>query len=638
MLAAEVGVPSPLCRFVPILPAEPPPPVQVCAVVQQSAAPSLVLLGSSWLGRSYLGALVDAGGRLHAWLELWVQTSGVSTILSEREVGTNPEIDARWKRWAAAFAACPSTIATGWEVTHPPAVWLDVVHAKAVVPRDSSTGEAYELCTDDALLMVAGLDSYSDSPRRYLSVKGQPAAGVLAPTGEVPAGARPVAEALPDGGAGLIPFNPEAGFLLVRRLAPLDWDSYTGLLSGKVFRGLAAGRPPVKLGGPYASLEDWELLQQNGAHLFSSQRGRAGRFNETFHLKLLLLRSLLREVRAGVAATQLPLLNLSPACLRVDLSPETGTLPVLWTARAVLGEPSGAVALTAGGELRYFKPAAGFGGSIYRPEGAGRAVRGRGELRIRKIHTGGGLTQIEATIVSPEIAAASPRDLVSARLPLPGAGAIDLVGNIDAADALALGEARFRTGALTVGPASLAALPSLEGGVFPGTPFETIPILSTPVDIFALGVLGVQLFLTGTGKPLPAALDELLSLVRAAEAAGGDDKPGARFQRLAGGDVRWNQSLGPQHHGHGVTTSEEAAGLLPVELWWDTLAALGRFFAGSSSRAFCRDFGDAPPYQLEAAFDAPLAEVDALVLRSQSLLLCDWPSNREIARVIQKVR
>jgi hypothetical protein len=242
---------------------------------------------------------------------------------------------------------------------------------------------------------------------------------------------------------------------------------------------------------------------------------------------------------------------------------------------------------------------------------------------------------VEATVVSPEIATASSRDLVSVRLPLPGAGSLDLVGNIDAAEALAQGEARFRTAPLTLSPAIQSALTGLEGGVFPGTPFETMPLLSTPVDLFALGVLGAQLFLTGAGKPLPTALDELLSMVRA---AGAEGKPGERFQALAATDARWSQSLGAQHHGHGVATSEEATGLLPVELWWDTLATLGRFFAGSGAHAFCRDFGDAPAYQLEAAFDAPLAALDALVLRSQSLLLCDWPSNREIARVIQKVR
>ncbi len=102
--------------------------------------------------------------------------------------------------------------------------------------------------------------------------------------------------------------------------------------------------------------------------------------------------------------------------------------------------------------------------------------------------------------------------------------------------------------------------------------------------------------------------------------------------------ARWTGSLGPQHHGHDATTNTDVASLLPVELWWDTLSVLGRFFAGVGAHAYCRDFGDAPVYQLEAALDAPLADVEALVLRSRSLLLCDWPSNREVARIIQTLR
>jgi hypothetical protein len=637
MLDVEGGAAPAQCSLVPVFPGD-SAAVRVCAVVQKptSGPASLVLLASGWMGRSYLGALTDARRTIIGWLELWVQSAGAETVLNETEAGTNPELDARWKKWAAAMATEPGALALGTEDVHPAPVWLDLTAGKPVTPRDAGSGEFYQLCTDDAALMVAGLDSFSESRRRFLAVKGQPAAGFLSPTGDEPSGVRPMAEALPGGAAALLPFNPEGGFLLARRLAPLEWEQYSGLLSGRPWRGLAAGRPPVKLGGPYTSLEDWDKLQQGGAHLFSGARGKAGRFHETFHLKLLLFLSTLRAVRERVAATQLPQLNLSPTSFRVDLSPAGGALPVLWTARAVLTEPGVAVALTAPGDLRYFKPAVNAGASIFRPEGAGRAVKGRGELRIRKVLTTGSRTQVEATLVSSEVTLASPRDLVWARLPLPGSGVIDLVGNIDAAEALAQGEARFRTAALEPGAARQAALKAAEGGVFPATPFETIPLLTTPVDLYALGVLGAQLFLTGGGKPLPATIDELLSLARAARAVTGS--PAEKVRTLANTDTRWMQSLGPQNHGHGVTTATEAAAMLPLELWWDTMAALTRLFPGGGADAFCRDYGDAPPFKLETAFDGAVTAFDLLALRSQSLLLCDWPTNREMARVIQKVR
>lgn len=626
------------CSFVPIFPGEQGASLRLCAVVQSlpGATPALVLLGSSGLGRTYLGALTDARQAVLGWLELWVQISGDSTGLDPTEAGTNPEFDHRWKTWAHAMAADADVIATGKEHVHPAPVWLDVIAGRAVTPRHPGSNEGYELCVDDAPLIVAGLESYGDSRRRYLAVKGQPAAGFLAPSGDVEKGARPVSEALPTTAVALIPFNPEGGFLLVRRLAPLEWEQYAGVLSGRPLGGLQAGRQPVKLGGPYAALEDWDRLQQSGTHLFSGAGGRAGRFHESFHLKLRFFLSMLRAVRARVAATQVPQLNLGPAAFRVDLSPETGALPVLWSARAVITEPPGALALSAPGDLRYFKPLDTAGtASIYRPEAAGRPVRGRGELRIRKVTTSGDRLQVEATLVSPDVTKASPRDLVWARLPVTGAGVIDLVGNIDAAEALAHGEARFRTAPRELGTGVQAALRAAEGGVFSGTPFQTIPLLSTPVDLYALGVLGVQLFLSGAKKPLATSVDEVLTLMQAVQ--GRDEVLGRAAQKLAEEDARWNQNLGPQHHGH-AAGAEEAAALLPLELWWDTVTTLGRLFPGSGPQAFCRDFGDAPSHQIEAAFDGPLAAFEILALRSQSLLLCDWPSNRELTRVIQKVR
>jgi hypothetical protein len=627
------------CRLVSIFPGEQEVAVRVCAIVQTpaDAAASLILLQSSALGRAYLGALADRAGRVLGWCELWVQGAGSASGLDENEAGTNPELDHRWQQWAAAVAAQDAIIETGREKIHPAPVWLDVAAGRAITPVDPGSGEPYELCRDDAALLVAGLEPFSDSRRRWLAVRGQPGAGFVDPSAEAAGSARSIQEVLPNGGDGLLAFNPEGGFLLVRRLPPLAWADYAAVLSGGAWAGLSAGKPPVKLTGPYAALSDWDRLQQEGTHLFYGSRGRAGRFHESFHLKLRLLVSMLRAVKARVGATQLPQLNLSASAFRVDLPADTGALPVLWAARAVLVEPPGAVALSAPGDLRYFKPVDAADASIYRPEGAGRSLRGRGEVRIRRVLTTGDRTQVEATVVSPEIAPASPRDLVWVRVPLPGTGTIDLVGNIDAAEALAQGEARFRTAPLEPGAGLQAALKAAEGGVFPGTGFRTLPLLSSPVDLYAVGVLGAHLFLTGSGRPLATAVDELLSLRRALAERPADGS-GQSVRELVAVDERWNRSLGPHHHGHETESAEAAGALLPLELWWDTVALLGRFFPGSGPEAFCRDFGDAPPQRIEEAFTAPLIAAENLLLRSQSLLLCDWPANREIARVIQKLR
>lgn len=596
-------------------------------------AAQLILISSPWFGRSYLGALIDAGQRVHAWLEIWVQTSGGGSLADDGEPASNPEYELYWKRWVLSSVVDQDAIVTGFETQDGPAVWLDVENGRPVVPRDLASGDDYILCRDDARLTAAKLPAFSTSRHRFLEVKKRPEAQLVSVAADAPDGALAAAAVLP--ASELIPFNPSGGSIFVRRLAPLEWEQHRRLLSGGVFSGLSAGQPPINLGGPYEQLQDWNALQQSGAYLFSTTRGRAGRFHETFHLKLLIWLSALRATRDRVRATQLPQLNLSPSAFRVDLAAQTGALPVLWTARAVLVEPSAAVEVPTPGELRYFKRVGNSAFSIYLPAEANRQIRGRGEVRIRRVTAEPDGLKIEATLVAGELVGCSPRDLVWVKLPLADGGTFDLVGKIDAADALAQGEALFRTATLSLRPALRAVLQKMEGGVFPSTSFSTISLLSSPVDLYSLGVLGIQLLLGGGAKPLPEAIDEVLSLARHL-----NDQPSgaAGVRSVVGEDKRWLTSVGPHHHGHGLASPDEAAALFPQELWWDALSTLGRFFPGASTRSFCRDLGDAPTQRLESVFERAIHEVEALVLRSQSLLLCDWPSNREMARVIQKSR
>ena len=51
------------------------------------------------------GAIVDAGGQVHEWVELWVQSpDGIAdTLASWREVLSNAALDERWRCWARAL-------------------------------------------------------------------------------------------------------------------------------------------------------------------------------------------------------------------------------------------------------------------------------------------------------------------------------------------------------------------------------------------------------------------------------------------------------------------------------------------------------------------------------------------------------
>src|SRR4029453_1031930 len=96
------------------------------------------------------------------------------------------------------------------------------------------------------------------------------------------------------------------------------------------------GNKVFKLDGVYRTLQNSELIQQGGAHLFSGKRGRAGRMIEVFHLKLNLLLQVFQLVQEFFRDEQIPFFNPSADSFRVSLA-ETGTsLPSLWSAKVRL--------------------------------------------------------------------------------------------------------------------------------------------------------------------------------------------------------------------------------------------------------------------------------------------------------------
>jgi len=52
------------------------------------------------------------------------------------------------------------------------------------------------------------------------------------------------------------------------------------------------------------------------------------------------------------------------------------------------------------------------------------------------------------------------------------------------------------------------------GTVFPRSPYEIWPLLSSPCDLFSLGVVAVRVLLANASTNLPVILDETLSLAR----------------------------------------------------------------------------------------------------------------------------
>jgi hypothetical protein len=626
-------------RAVPLQPGD--APLRISLIVKEASDPAagpFVLLRETADASIYLGAIVDAAGRIHSWLEIWAQNVDrfASSFPAYRESATNQLLDERWEQRAEGFRSIEpgSVITTEWETAPPPPIFYDANLRGPIHPKDPATGAAWDLCRDDARLAAKGLPGYSTSLARYLftepSAGDQPAVP-LTSTAPQNDSTRTLAQAF----EGLLPFHP-GGRLMVRTFAPIAYEAWVDLLSGAPWRGIEHGRDAVRLGGVYRTLQERNTLQHGNGHLFFSGRGVAARLAEAFHLKLHTLAAVFRLAHSHVQASRLPFLNLSAASFRLQLAESDAALPFLWNFKASLAAPGDAVALpVATTSARYFIPARFGGNSIYRPATLTAPVDGAGQVRIRKVLASKeSEITLEGTLATQERLVAGGSDLLWLRLSLPS-GRVDLYATIEPADGSAPGEARFRTLPQNLPDAVAASLRQAEGVPLPGTPFQTVPLLSTPCDLYALGVLAARTLLVDDELSLPVALDEILSLAgKSAAMHDPSQSPGDRIAALADGNESIAATLGP----HRLLREKIAPGaaLFPSDLWWDAISLIIRFFPGIGPDSLCRDFGDAPPLALENVFTEPLAELEKLLVRSRSLLLVDWNYNREIRSVIGK--
>jgi hypothetical protein len=631
---------------IPITQADEGAALRICVLARQTPDPatgSFILLRDLHDAMVYLGCVVDASRRPREWIELWVQNvDGLETSLpAYRETFSNASLDARWTGQAKAYREMDpeSFIQTGWESSHPLPSYLDLSSGQPVHPGGKEANSRWELCRDDELLRKAGLPAYGTSLFRYLH---QPSAGAQTQFVPVVSGAPqgkatvPVSKAM----AGLdhhLAFNPQAGLMMTLGFAPFGYEDYVDLLGGKPWGGLEHGKKRLVFDGVYASLAEPAQVQSGLGHIFLGLHGKAGRFAEAFHLKLQLLTEVFQAVRGHVERQQLPFLNLGADSLRVGLRQPGAGLPFLWTARAALVKTSHSFALPVEtSEFRYFIRTRS-GASIYLPEGLNVSTQGMGGVRIRKVQPADqGRTVLEGTLVSQEQLAVSPHDLLWIRLPLPGSR-LDLYGHVYAAESLAQGEVRFRTMPQQLNDAAVSALKGAEGVSFARSPFEVVPLLSSPCDLYSLGVLAVRTLLVNDKTTLAVSLDEILSLARQVAAEHKPDVPlRERIRTILERDRRYMESLGPHRLNHGGLTPEEAFRLLPQELWCDTLGAIVCLFPGVGPDSVCRDFGDVPALALETVFNRPLEALENLLVRSRSLILIDWSFNREVNTAIKE--
>src|SRR5215468_862881 len=107
---------------IPIQEAELAASVRLCVLARQTPDPvagHLVLLRDLPDAMVYLGCLMDAGGSVREWAEIWVQNvDGLeSSLPALREGFSNHSLDQRWSGYSKGFLTLNprGVIRTGWE-------------------------------------------------------------------------------------------------------------------------------------------------------------------------------------------------------------------------------------------------------------------------------------------------------------------------------------------------------------------------------------------------------------------------------------------------------------------------------------------------------------------------------------------
>lgn len=649
MPQSESVAPGPLLpagfRAVPVHVANDDVPLRICAVLADKPAAGegpLIRLRVTCDANVFLGCLGDRGGVIHEWLELWVQdVDGLAASLpAARNNFSNRALDERWQQQTHAIAKTGRTrlYQTGWEAKPHAPVLLDLAGQSAKTLADGN-GAAWSPARSDDELKAAGLPAYADSLHRYLVRKDAGGAPVFLPvTTAAPANDKCVERksVVPEGGAPV--FNFAGGLQRVVPFAPFELGEFADLLGGKPWKGFPLGKQTLLLHGEYQGLDDWQKIQQSGHHLFLGQKGRAGCIVEAFHLKVQLLAAIIRVIRDTVYETQVPMLNIDATTFRVSLAEVGRMLPLFWTSAVSLAKTGDAFALPVSGtEAQYFIRPGATGESIFLPQGIHRFLEGTGTVRLRKVTEERGRGVVEGTLVIEDQSGFSPHDLFWLRLAV-GQGRVDLYVHCYTEDGLAKGEVRFRSVEQMFGADAVAALKSAEGVAFPRTPYQMVPLLSTPCDLYSLGVLAARILLVNGDNTLPVALDSLLSLARQSGDGAGEGRPASeRVRTLFSSDERFVKAIGAHRLVHEGLSPADAAAILPAELWHELLGILIRLFPGAAPDSFRRDFGDAPPGALETVFNEPLEALDALLVKTRSLIVIDWTTNREIRSVIDEI-
>ncbi|HWD91470.1 MAG TPA: hypothetical protein VG938_03890 [Verrucomicrobiae bacterium] len=629
-------------QLAPIHRPDPGAPLRICVYVRPESSPvggPFVLLRELPGSRAYLGAVCDADARVQEWVEVWVQTLELRDLAfsNYQERLTNFTFDQRWhSEYQAYLENLPeSVIVTGMEENNPPPILIEKQTGQKTSGFAIVDPAKWRICKDDALLTSLGLPPYSTSPFRYLhDPEATGAKAFLSTATDAPANSHVQGiERLSDGARAV--FNPHAGLVRVNRFTPLGLDEYLQVLEGAPWNGMGSGATRLFPRSVYAELQTWSAVPKGIPFLLRPRGDAVEGLNEIFFLKLSALRDLFKEVRSYVKSQQLPLLNLSPASFGVHLGQVGEQFPALWTAKCELVKPGQAYPLQIKSTAqKYFIRLGRIEPSPFLPEGLAAHSFGIGSIRIREVKMEADGVVLDGTLVAEDYLGLDAHDLLWFKLPM-AEERMEFFAHVYLSEAVGPKEARFRTVPARLPDPVVASLKRAAGTVFPRSPYEIWPLLSSPCDLFSLGVIAVRTLLANGKSNLPVILDEVQSLARH---AGRDTEAGAEFIPILKSALERDSHLfdlvSPQALIESADSPEQARSKINLELWLEAMALMLRLFPGASPQSFCSSFGDVSPLALETVFDRPLQELDGLLLRLRSILVPGLSANEEIASAI----
>ncbi len=523
----------------------------------------------------YLGALLDASGAVYELLEIWVQR--IEGFMASQPVlaktWTNADLDKRWQdlREEIARADGMATIRLGIEQRPAAPVLLDI----ALKP----VNEPWEVCRDDEALKARGLATYSGSLQRYLWNKADDLWAAIgnAPTGEV---AKPFAEALP----GRRSFNPEGGKVFCRPAGIISWRDFSAILRGGVWNPSVPEEWLALLPPVHAELAKERGSEVTFRHFLLPAMGTEAGPAEATYLRLALLHGAVEAVAKATARRGSPYLNLSDEHFGIRLGDSGLGLPALWSAKVVLNRGGGAVAVTDPKGNKHFLPDVTATPGPFRIAGPIDSQRSIGTLRIRKLgEVVGGRAIVEATLQTEDFLEGQAGYRLEILVETPG-GTRVIPGEISPG-----GGPREWLFAGTVSPEAHGEL--VEGASYSKAEVLLHPKLGSACDLYSLGILGLQLFLTTEDRSLAVVADEMLML------------------RERGGNL---QAAAPEW-----LLREN-----PTALQWEALELLLGMLGGKP--------GDRLDEAPEAIYREPLRRLEDLVRRARAAVFGEGGRNQEI--------